>query len=137
MSKKLTHRLTPGEDEMIRKDVNEIEKRTFYGFNDYTIYALVNLDNGKRYIGRTEDPRSRIKAHFYGIKTHKHPNKLINKDSDCEFGYEILETGLSVTDGDKEKTYMMFYQTYDDDFGYNGNDPVFRYSKPQVNAGEQ
>lgn len=112
---------------MIRNDVNELEKRRSYAtYDGYTIYALVNLDNGKRYIGRTMYPRERITSHFSGIRNHNHPNKLINKDSYCKFGYEILETGLSLMEGDKEKIYMMFYQTYDEDFGYNGNDPVFK-----------
>lgn len=90
----------------------------------YSIYSLINTENGKRYIGRTINPLSRIRTHLCGIKTKHHHNLLINADANCEFDFEILADHIADRNAAKEleRTYMLLYKTYDDNFGYNGND---------------
>lgn len=90
----------------------------------YSIYSLVNVENGKRYIGRTQNPKSRISTHMGLLKTGKHPNPLLNQDSGQRFEFEILKDGIVDRNEAKrmERFYMLKYKTYDSDFGYNGND---------------
>lgn len=98
------------------------EKRTDYLIS-HTIYSLINLDNGKRYIGRTCDPRSRIKSHLYQIRTNRHQNKMIRAESNCRFDFEILEDHLTCVEArEKEREYMIRFQTYKEEYGYNCND---------------
>ena len=122
---------------MIETDLNRLQGGV--KFSDKlpraVIYSLVNLDNGKRYIGRTKNPKSRITLHLTTLKAHCHQNPLINKDSDCRFGFEILEENILYSDETKsEKHYILAYKTYDERFGYNGNDPMVahRYSKETI-----
>ena len=90
------------------------------------IYSLVNLENGKRYIGRTCNPKKRIYAHFNQLKKHSHKNKLLNQDSNCKFGFEILEEGIHWRNQeDKELEWMAKFKTYDERYGYNAHDPLF------------
>lgn len=105
---------------MISTDITELQSGEYPA---YTIYSLVNLKNQKRYIGRSKNPRQRIKQHFINLKSHNHPNKLINADSDCEFGYEILETSVPIAFGKKkEREYIERFKTYESEYGYNGKD---------------
>ena len=107
---------------MIKTDVSELKGGPKYGdalLLD-TAYAIVNLDNGKRYIGMTRNPKMRIKAHFSGLKNHHHPNKRLRKESNCRFGYEILEEEIAFRDrAKKEREYMLKFKTYDERYGYN------------------
>lgn len=112
---------------MVQTDPSSLRESNFTdGYMGYTIYSLVNLENGKRYIGRTNHPRSRLKLHLYQLKNHRHPNPLLNKDSIYPFGFEILEDGVSYT---REKELIFQYQTYEEDKGYNGNDPYAKVLK--------
>jgi len=117
---------------MIQTDVSELK---FYKYCTdvpctYTIYSLVNLKNGKRYIGRTHYPRQRIQQHFWDLKSHKHSNILLNNESYDKFGFEILEEGILFTDRtDKERDYIIKYKTYDEQFGYNAKDPCLKGKK--------
>ena len=49
----------------------------------------------------------------------------MNNESDCRFGYEILEEDVSWDDRRKEYEYMLLYKTNDDRYGYNGRDAYF------------
>jgi hypothetical protein len=126
---------------MTMLDIGEIRKLS-YGCvlkNDrwtYTIYSLINLDNMKRYIGRTRNFRGRLENHFFAIKTHKHGNKYINADSNCRFAYEILEEGVSYADRKKERAYILLHRTYDETMGYNKKDPTLFTLKGLVPQGE-
>ena len=105
---------------MIKTDVSELRNDEYPA---YTIYSLVNLKNQKRYIGRTKNPRQRIKQHFAGLKSHHHPNALLNEDANCDFGYEILETSVPIHLGKKkERDYITRYKTYEKEYGYNAKD---------------
>ena len=109
---------------MVKTDISELKERDYYAeLGDYVIYSIINLTNQKRYIGRTRNPKRRIAQHFIGIKKHKHPNPLVNNESNSDFGYEILETGIPKEQGkEKERFYIQEFKTYEDDYGYNGKD---------------
>ena len=79
----------------------------------YSIYSLVNVENGKRYIGRTQNPKSRISTHMGLLKTGKHPNPLLNQDSGQRFEFEILKDGIVDRNEAKrmERFYMLKYKT--------------------------
>lgn len=107
---------------MIKTDISELkDHKPVYG--EYAIYSLVNLDNGKRYIGRTKNLSQRIGQHLGTLKSHKHQNPLINADSNCKFGYEILEEGIPYERRkEKEREYIERYKTYQPQYGYNSKD---------------
>lgn len=89
----------------------------------YFIYKLVNLDNGKIYIGATFNPQKRATQHFYGIKYHRHSNLLVNADSHCDFGFEIVYEAKDYWDArEMEAYYMKQFHSYDERFGYNALD---------------
>lgn len=110
---------------MIRTDWEAVEPKIHYsGFKrTYTIYSLVNLDNGKRYIGRSKNLAWRLKQHFKAIEKHNHYNELINADSNCRFGFEVLEEYVTFEDRtQKERDYIAKYESYIESKGYNVKD---------------
>ena len=112
---------------MIKTDYHELPRVTK---PTYMIYSLINLDNGKRYIGRTHSPRGRMMNHFNSIKKHEHVNEFLNQDSDCRFGYEILEENVTKKNAkEREVYYMIHFKTYDQKFGYNVSDPMMNIMK--------
>lgn len=122
--------------------ISELPERTFYkraftsvdgklySFPEcyYYIYSLVNVENGKRYIGRTINPKARIKTHFSQLKTGHHPNELLNQDSGQTFEVEILKDRILDRDEAKrmERFYMLRFKTYDSQFGYNVKDRMLQ-----------
>ena len=117
---------------MIQTDYHNLKGGDRFGDRlSYTvIYSLVNLDNGKRYIGRTNNPKQRIRNHLVSLKGHYHQNAYLNKESNCRFGFEILEENVLVVDETaKEVYYIMQFKTYDERYGYNCNDPAIRHKK--------
>ena len=104
----------------------------------YSIYSLINLSNGKRYIGRTINPRGRIRTHMCCIKSRKHMNHLINADSDCQFDFEILADHiLDIQEAKRmERYYMIHFRTYDERFGYNCNDRMMKKIQMKQMKGE-
>lgn len=93
----------------------------------YTIYSLVNKQNGKRYIGRTTNLKLRMRTHFNSLINGTHHNKELLEDFENGFDCEVLEDGIKYVDSkEKEKFYMLKYKTYDSHFGYNTNDPIFK-----------
>ena len=114
---------------MYRAKISELKGGPYFSdtLSTYTIYSLVNLDNCKRYIGRTQNPKERIKQHFVDIRGRKHSNKFLNEESGCRFSFEILEEGISTIERtNKERTYILLHRTYDEEFGYNVNDPCIK-----------
>lgn len=114
---------------MVETDyLNAPNRKYAYERERFFVYSIVNLDNGKRYIGRTKNPRQRIMSHFAALKSHRHPNKQMNEDSKkgCRFGYEILESGISYEERSKECEIMLRFKTNDERYGYNFKDPYFR-----------
>lgn len=117
---------------MIETDPHRLKGGYKYGdrLDHAVIYSLINLANGKRYIGRTRNPMMRIFSHLTALKGRYHKNPLINKDSDCMFGFEILEEDVRFIDEtEREFHYIVEYKTYDERYGYNCNDPAIRTTK--------
>jgi group I intron endonuclease len=99
----------------------------FHWVYGWDIYSLVNLDNGKRYVGRSQSVRERIKNHLYEINRHKHPNKEINADSNCKFAFELLEENVPREKRTERELYwILYYKSNDSRYGYNAKDPMFK-----------
>lgn len=108
---------------------NSIDGKPLMWFHDYfSIYSLINKENGKRYIGRTRDPKTRIKTHMAGLKHGTHINKLLNQDAGCEFEVEILKDHILDRWEAKrfERYFMLKFKTYDSRYGYNCNDMMVK-----------
>ena len=103
------------------------------------IYLLRNKANGKVYVGRTSKFNDRKKLHINNLRANRHSNKMLQEDFNhygegC-FEFEIVE------ESDKgfgrshiEQEWMIKLKTYDEQFGYNKNDPYFFNSgKPTKN----
>lgn len=102
------------------------------------IYSLINKKNGKRYIGKTVNPKARLLSHFHGIQGGYHPNKSILADRDDGFEYEILESKIEYPESaDREKFYMIKFKTYDPRFGYNMNDHRFKNGECLTKLGRE
>jgi len=54
------------------------------------IYALVNDDSGKMYIGSSKNLRARKSSHLNSIKGKKHSNPGIREDVHNSFSFKIL-----------------------------------------------
>ena len=89
------------------------------------IYCIRNIKNNKVYIGSTLDCfRMRYKKHSRNLLINKHPNSHLqasyNKYSLENFIFEIIEI---VDDGslirEKEKEYILKYNSLNSNFGYN------------------
>ncbi|MDY5882884.1 MAG: GIY-YIG nuclease family protein [Roseburia sp.] len=55
------------------------------------IYAIINKDNGRVYIGETGDLRGRTKAHVNMLKSGKHYCKDLQNDYNNKSKIEIIE----------------------------------------------
>ncbi len=117
----------PGYDRRYVKGKRVDGSECVYLFDFYYVYSLINKRNGKRYIGRTINPKNRIQTHLSSLRSGKHYNKLMQLDAGDGFLYEILESGISYKDiSSKEREYMVKFKTYDSNFGYNFNDNYFK-----------
>lgn len=80
----------------------------------FTIYAIQNKVNKKIYIGKTENPQTRLQKHLYDLKGGRHivedMQEDYNKFGDV-FDFFILEEGVSYSDRHIEYKYMKKYRT--------------------------
>ena len=104
---------------------------------NYTIYAVQNKVNKKLYIGRTENPKQRLKKHMSDLKNNRHPIEDMQDDYN-KFGdvFElfILEENVSYNNEHLEYKYMKKYRTCEREFGYNYKDHIAKrinFSKPR------
>lgn len=78
--------------------------------NKCGIYMLINLSNGKRYIGSSCNLYNRLHEHLYNLKNNKAHNKHLqsswNKYGECSFSYEILEYCDRYKQFDREQWYI-------------------------------
>ncbi len=57
------------------------------------IYALINYDNGRAYIGQSVNLGKRSKTHFWMLRNGRHPNKHLQKAYDQDpqaFGFRVV-----------------------------------------------
>lgn len=74
------------------------------------IYIIINLVNGKRYIGSSNDLYNRLHEHFHNLKNNKGHNKHLqyawNKYTEKYFSWEILEICKEDIQFEREQFYI-------------------------------
>jgi len=88
------------------------------------IYKITNTENGKCYIGKSEDIAARLKYHIStlqgGYNRNKHMQSSFNQAAEGTFCIEILEELDENDDIDeRERYYIELYQSYDREHGFN------------------
>ena len=88
------------------------------------VYAVVNLVNGKRYIGSTVNSfRGRWAAHKRRLAVRKHCNDHLqnawNKYGEDCFRFDVLERCLPANCLAREQYYLNEWKTWNSDIGYN------------------
>lgn len=90
---------------------------------DSGIYSITNIQNGKKYIGQTQDLSNREKVHFVRLKGGYHENRklqnAVNKYGLENFKFEILERCDVELLDERECYYIDFYDSLNN--GYNLN----------------
>ena len=92
--------------------------------SDYIgIYCIENNINHKKYIGQSIHINRRWSEHKYHLNNNTHDNDYLqkswNKYGQDSFEFKILEC-CDVSELDmKERDYIMLYNTFDKDCGYN------------------
>lgn len=101
------------------------------------IYAIVNKENGKVYIGSSLDVHRRFATHFMRLnnKTHQSPHLQAAWEFYGHEGFEfrIIEECSSEVLLQREQYYLDLYQAYEREKGYNtctiaGNTTGYRHS---------
>lgn len=88
------------------------------------IYSIINLKNGKQYIGSTSNLYRRKQKHFYLLRSNKHHSLSLqnswNKNSEEDFKFIILKELDDEEDCYiEEQKYLDRYKTYNKKYGYN------------------
>ncbi len=87
------------------------------------IYIIINNNNNKKYIGKSNDINRRIKEHLYLYELSRTPNKPLylafQKYGTLSFHYEILEECEQENLNEREKYWISFYETTNSEKGYN------------------
>lgn len=106
----------------IQKTIKEVNKMEY-------IYKITNKITGRLYIGRTTDPETRMRIHLTNLKNHNHSSSIMQEDYDKygkdSFCMTIIQTGEKLKDTMFEYIWMVALKTYDEEFGYNSQDPYF------------
>jgi predicted GIY-YIG superfamily endonuclease len=94
------------------------------------VYVLTHLNTGKKYVGRSKDPKTRCLQHMNSLIKGTHPNKAMQKDFDQYAGdyklevVEIEPQRFQDAQNTNEKKWMKKLKTYDERYGYNDQDPA-------------
>lgn len=89
------------------------------------IYVIVNLKNGKKYLGSAKKLERRFKYHFYMLARNMHSNKHLqnafNKFGENNFEFKIIEFCNKESCLNIEQKYLdeIFSMINHDDFYYN------------------
>jgi len=96
--------------------------------NNFCIYKITNLMNGKVYIGKTSNIEKRWKRHISVAKNkerkaYQYLHKSINKYGVYNFNIEVLENCLTEIEAfEKEKKWIEKFNSNDYNFGMNLTD---------------
>lgn len=89
---------------------------------EYTVYRIVNIVNGKCYVGQTSGLDHRISNHMYCLKRGTHSNYRLQADYNeygaAAFQVEIIEKNISRNDIYARERYWMRHFNSEID-GYN------------------
>lgn len=95
------------------------------------IYTITCLVNNRKYVGRTMQPRFRVRAHYNALISNRHNNKRLQEDFNKygveNFMFQIIERnpGSCHASDTREAYWMKKYKSYLPEFGYNEHDPRF------------
>ena len=101
---------------MVEIDTNEIVL--------HKIYAVINNQNGKMYIGRTSDTvETRWKQHILASKTSPcYFNRAIRKHGSESFTVKEIDRTFDKNESyELEKLYIGIFRTHKSEYGYNGS----------------
>ncbi|NJO64321.1 MAG: GIY-YIG nuclease family protein [Richelia sp. RM2_1_2] len=106
--------------------------------NGSGIYKIINITNGKFYIGSARNFRNRWNSHKYHLIRNQHENSHLqnawNKYGENQFKFEIIEECPINTLLMREQFYIDLYKPYDNTIGYNilriaGSSLGFKFSE--------
>lgn len=95
------------------------------------VYMIQHNTTGRMYIGRSRDVQTRVKAHFYALRSGRHAVEDMQKDFDSygdNFTISILGE-IKNTSLHLEQDMMEKYQSTIRGIGYNYNDPHITNAK--------
>lgn len=91
------------------------------------IYVLTHVKTGKKYVGRSKQPKERYRRHMWALKRGAHNNNEMQSDYSRyggDYTFEIVSEEhkrLGKLDSDERK-WMIKLKTYDERYGYNTKD---------------
>lgn len=87
------------------------------------IYIIINIVNGKTYIGKTKNLLTRYKSHLHRLRKNKHENSHLqnafNLYKEPSFSYEIIEFVVEKDLYKREYFWINFYNSLNRKCGYN------------------
>lgn len=87
---------------------------------DSGIYQIINLVNGKKYVGRSLNIKKRLAEHKSNLRKNMHPNKHLqfsyNKHGLNNFKFSVLEEACGATYINREQWYLDNYIDFDKDY---------------------
>lgn len=92
------------------------------------VYVLTQINTGKKYVGRTANPKARRIAHMRALRGGYHINKEMQSDFNKYHGNYSFDVVGYDGDNDRrriwslEKQTMIKLKTYDSHYGYNLHD---------------
>lgn len=112
----------------ISQESTEIEafnlgKRVVYLRKKFVIYKILNITNGKFYIGSASYYDKRIGKHIYHLRRNNHPNRYLqnawNKYKEESFYFFIIEETTKELLLEREQYWLDKTQCYNREIGYN------------------
>lgn len=64
----------------------------------YTVYKIINEQNGREYIGRTKNIRVRKWDHIYTLNINKHKNPILQNDYNNGHSFYFIEVKSCLTE---------------------------------------
>ncbi len=98
------------------------------------VYVITYLPTGKKYVGKSNDVKTRFEKHLHDLAGRRHPSKGLQADYDTygggmdAFKVEIAgeqRPSYSARD-DLEHSTMISLRTYDERYGYNDHDQAMQ-----------